>query len=83
MHSVAGVALVKFHLQVTEATPVVGDDVVLIQDSHELIGVLFPGVLHANIIHTKGKGDGPPFVRLQPGNEGDLAEPLFVQVLLK
>ena len=45
--------------------------------------MLFGGVLHAKNVRIKGKDDGSPFMRPQPGVKGDLAIALFVQAFTK
>ena len=68
--------------QVPGAVPVVGDGVVLFWDGHEVVGVLFSGVLHAELVHTKGECDGTPVLCPQAGDKGALAIALCVQSFL-
>ena len=73
---------VQIEAEVALAGLVARNGVVFLEDEFEMVGVLPPHILDAEIIHAKGERYGPPVVGPETGGEVALAVPCTVEALL-
>ena len=69
---------VDVHSKVPWSGPVVWNGVVLAEDGHEVVAMMFAYVLDTKIVHTEGKRDWAPVVGPESRDKCALTVPFFV-----
>ena len=74
-----GVVPIQIQSKVAFALPITGDEIVLLEDSHEMFGMLFADVFCTKVVYTKSERDGTPIMFQKKRGEFVLSIALFVQ----